>query len=163
MRFRLVLLTLFLAGAACGTDGTAPKPEPTLETRAVGTYSVLDIDGERIPIVKVSQRDTACLDIESGGWFTLMANGEYAMLVSRNSTVCNGAQAGAVYIAQRGTYTWQGDDILVFRPTPPYGPAFSATFAPGTYQPGAGGILPRLSFSFAGREYVVLADVPPEE
>jgi len=162
MRSRLLLPTLIVASSACGNDGTAPKTEPTIQTAAVGTYSVFEIDGGRIPIVKVSQRDTACLDIESGGWFTLSAGGDYAMLVSRNSTVCNGAQAGAVYIAQRGTYVWQDDSVLMFRPTPPYGPAFSATFNRGTYRPGMSGTLPRLTFSFAGRDYIVLLDVPPE-
>ncbi len=82
------------------------------------------------------------------------------MMIGRVNTVCNGVESGGSGLAQRGNYVLTEDNLVIFRPTPPYGPAFSATFDSGTYQPGSGGRLPNLRFSFAQHDFWVIADVP---
>ena len=160
MRCHLLLSALLLAAVACGTDTTNPDQPPPPPNPAVGTYSIHTVDGARFPIVTVSQADTSCLDIDSGGWFTLFADGTYATVLSRVSTVCNGRLVVARGIAWRGVYAMVNDHFVRFERMPPSESFFYATFDPGTYRPGSSGTLPKLTFRDGEHDYVVLAEVP---
>lgn len=147
----LCFLALLAVGAAgCGTDLTAPNA-------AVGTYSVFMVDGQRIPIV--TPLDSACITVNSGGWLTLTTGGTYSMVLDRINRVCNGIEDGGSASPQSGTYTQTRDTVITFHPAPPMGPAFAATFHPGTDRPG-GGALPSLRFTFVGHDYWLINDAP---
>ena len=150
MRRHFVFLAIAIA--AC-SDSTSPN----LYARVTGTYSEYTIDEQVIPFA--TPYDT-CQIVNVGGWLTLTVDGKYAMLLDRTRMLCNAEYSGGTGVAQTGTYQFVNDTVLAFVPTPPSGPAFSATFDPGNYKPEAGGRVPSLRFSFVGHEYWVIEDVP---
>ena len=151
---RSAVLPLITAMAACSSDVTAPNHSNPI----AGTYSQYAIDGQQIP---TSTPADTCARVNMGGWLSLNADGTYAMVLDRTARMCSGVLSGLDYISQRGSYDLAGDGVTVtFTPTPPYGPAFAATFDPGTYQPGQGGRTRNLRFSFIGHDYWAIEDVP---
>lgn len=149
---RSAILPLIIGLAAC-SDATKPKDQPNL---VAATYSQSTIDGQQVP--RTTPADT-CELVNMGGWLSLTAEGAYSMVLDRTSYVCNGVPSGTNYVGQRGTYQL-ADTAVTFLPTPPYGPAFKATFDPGDYQPGKGGRLRSLRFSFVGHDYWMIEEAP---
>jgi hypothetical protein len=149
---RSAILPLIIGLAAC-SDVTTPKDQPN---PVAATYSQYAIDGHQIPTA--TPADT-CESVNMGGWLSLTAEGTYSMVLDRTSRMCGGVPSGSNYLSQRGTYQL-ADDVVTFFPTPPYGPAFAATFDPGNYQPGQGGRVRNLKFSFVGHDYWVIEEVP---
>lgn len=150
---RPACLLPLIAVMACSSDSTAPAESP-----AAGTYSEYTVDNQQIPY---STPVDTCERVNTGGWLTLAADGSYSLVLDRMSRICAGQASGSDYLAQMGTYQMLNDTVITFQPTPPYGPPFLASFDPGTYQPGQGGRVPGLRFSFVGHMYWALEEVVP--
>lgn len=147
MYSRRVLFILVVGAVGCGADVTAPD-------LAARTYSVYTVDDVKVPIV--IPQDSACVTINTGGWLSLTADGDFQMVLDRTTLVCNNAALVGTSIIQDGRYVRTSDSVLSIRPTT--SPAFVATFDPGNYRPELGGVIANVKFEFNGHRYWLLAE-----
>ena len=116
---------LMLTVAACSTSSstpTAPSPEVTA---AVGTYSLVSIDGATLPTVTVT---TPCIGFTDSGTLNLTTPSSYTLGL-RAHFICSNGPGPIVTTDDSGTWTVSGANIN-FTATPrPGGPILNMSTA----------------------------------
>ena len=108
------LLAMAIATGACGDDET--PVDPVAEAAAVGTYTLVSINGTPLPF-KYAQSDTSRFDITEGR-IVLSANHDMTDETTTTETrLTTGAQIGGEAVQRYlGTWSLRGDSIRLAYP-----------------------------------------------
>jgi hypothetical protein len=109
-----VLLAIVIAAGACGND--ADPVDPAAEAAAVGTYTLMQINGNSLPF-KYAQSDTSQYNIVSG-FIKLEANHDMTdETITTETRLSNGGEIGED-ATQRylGSWSIRGDSIRLVYP-----------------------------------------------